>query len=314
MKLVVVALNPSIDAEWRVERVLPEEKNEVLGERRWPGGKGVNVARWLRHLRHPAELLLPLGGTTGDELAADLQAERLPATVVPVRQSTRVNVIVTPQTGPQLRFNPIWRRLSQADWRRILRRIRESLAGTAYVVLSGSLPNGVPHDAYARIIRRARRAGVRSILDCEGKSFAAAVAAKPFLVKPNQPELALWAGRPLPSERTVVDAALELSSVTQGWVLVSLGREGALLAHAPEQRVFRAAAPQVRVLNTVGAGDALLAAVVASLARGEPPARWLQWGVATGSAATACPAGILPARRTISQAGVRQMVVDQSGV
>ena len=312
MKLVVVALNPSIDAEWRVGRVLPEEKNEVLGERRWPGGKGVNVARWLRHLGHPAELLLPLGGSTGDELATDLRSEGLPATVVTVRQPTRVNVIVTPATGPQLRFNPVWRRLSLADWRKTLQQIRASLAGTSYVVLSGSLPNGVPHDAYARIIREARRAGVPAVLDCEGKSFAAAVAARPFLVKPNQPELASWAGRSLPSEAAVVKAAFELSSATHGWVLVSCGGEGALLVQAKERRVYRASAPKVRVLNTVGAGDALLAAVVASLARSESPECWLQWGVATGSAATACPAGILPPRREIARAGARQRVADQS--
>src|SRR5258706_6486985 len=102
MSALILALNPSIDAEWRVGDVLWEEKNNVQSERRWAGGKGINVARWLRHLEGKPELLLPLGGKTGAEVAAGLRREKLSAQIIPLRDSTRVNVVVTTNAGRQM--------------------------------------------------------------------------------------------------------------------------------------------------------------------------------------------------------------------
>src|SRR5262245_56717102 len=88
-RALVLALNPSIDAEWRVNDVLWEEKNNVQSERRWAGGKGINVARWLKHLGGQPQLLLPLGGKTGDELAGYLRQEKIPAQAIRLREATR---------------------------------------------------------------------------------------------------------------------------------------------------------------------------------------------------------------------------------
>src|SRR5688572_14235343 len=98
MNIVVLALNPSIDVEWRVDDVRWEEKNSIQRERRWPGGKGVNVTRWARFLNGNANLVLPLGGTTGRELARGLQKERIPFRSIPLREPTRANIIVTTET------------------------------------------------------------------------------------------------------------------------------------------------------------------------------------------------------------------------
>src|SRR6185503_9312430 len=97
--ILVVALNPSIDVEWQVDDVRWEEKNSIRSERRWAGGKGVNVARWLQHLHAKPRLLLPLGGRNGEELANDLKSERLPFEVVSLREETRANIIVTTASG-----------------------------------------------------------------------------------------------------------------------------------------------------------------------------------------------------------------------
>src|SRR5215510_12250387 len=107
MCILVLALNPSIDVEWKVDGVQWEEKNIVRSERRWAGGKGINVARWLRHLGDRPQLLVPLGGKTGDELARYLQLERISARIVKLREPTRVNVIITADDGRQMRFNPL---------------------------------------------------------------------------------------------------------------------------------------------------------------------------------------------------------------
>src|ERR1043166_7266843 len=140
---VVLALNPSVDVEWRVTQVRWEEKNEVLSERRWPGGKGVNVARWLGHLGAQPLLILPLGGHTGNEMAAGLHRENIRTRVLPTHEATRANVIITAERRGQLRFNPAGPRLSRADWHSILRCARAALSRASVLVLSGSLPRGL---------------------------------------------------------------------------------------------------------------------------------------------------------------------------
>ncbi len=335
MATLVCALNPSIDAEWRVAQVQWEEKNNIQSERRWAGGKGVNVARWLKQLGSQPRLLLPLGGRTGAELADFLRDEDLPGEVVRLREATRVNVIVSTAAGRQLRFNPPGPTLSRADWKELLNSVERGLRkvvkyagqlcrvppgsglrsrsngrvlgscetgaprsrgfGTAVqdavptaplLILSGSLPRGVPVTAYAQMIRLARRLGARTLLDCDGAAFAVAVRARPFLVKPNEHELAQWWRKPLHTERDYLHAVLELSKATGGWVLLSRGARSSWLVNAGTGERYQATPPRVRTINTVGAGDALLAAAARQIERGAAPQEWLRWGVAVGSAMT----------------------------
>src|SRR5436190_3511137 len=103
--ILVVALNPSIDVEWTVARVRWEEKNSILSERRWAGGKGINVARWLAHLGVKVHLLLPAGGKHGDDLVRGLHADFLPVHSIKLREETRANIVVTTEQGQQLSFN-----------------------------------------------------------------------------------------------------------------------------------------------------------------------------------------------------------------
>lgn len=294
MSALVLALNPSIDAEWQVADVLWEEKNNVMAERRWAGGKGINVARWLKYLGGKSRLLLPLGGAAGAELAGYLRGEKISADIVPLREATRVNVIVTTKTGRQVRFNPMGPQLSAREWRNLFLALEKHLRRIKLLVLSGSLPRGVPVDAYAQILRCAHRWAVPVLLDCDGAPFAAAVGARPFLVKPNEHELAIWWQKPLRSETEILKAARALSGATRGWVLVSRGGQRSLLINVAEDFQQFAAPRKVQPQNTVGAGDALLAAVVRQIQQGRAPTEWLLQGLITGTQATQLPAGQLP--------------------
>lgn len=294
MSALILALNPSIDAEWQVADVLWEEKNNVQSERRWAGGKGINVARWLKHLGGKPQLLLPLGGPSGAEVAGHLRREKISAQVIQLREATRVNVIVTTAAGRQMRFNPLGPKLSGGEWRRVQSALQKQLRRAGLLILSGSLPRGVAVGVYAQLIRRAHDAGVRVLLDCDGAPFTAAVAARPFLVKPNEHELALWRGQPLRTEVQIVAAARALSEQTQGWVLVSRGGQRSLLVNVRENFAQFAAPRKVKPRNTVGAGDALLAAVAHQIQLGAAPELWLREGLAVGTQATQLAAGHLP--------------------
>lgn len=293
---LIVALNPAIDAEWVVEQVRASEKIEVESERRWPGGKGINVARWWRWLGGRPRLLVPVGGTTGRELLAGVRREGLRAVPFPLREPTRVNVIVSPRRGPQLRLNPLWPRFSTVEARRLKQAFRTELYPGRWIILSGALPKSLSIDTYAQFIRMARREKCRTVLDCDGEAFRLAVLEHPILVKPNEFELAQWAGRKLMTPAAEEAAATRLSRQTGGWVLVSLAQRGGLLVNATEGFVRWEKAVKVTVRNTVGAGDALLAAVCRAMIEGVPPDLWLGYGLRAGGLAVSVSPGCLPAR------------------
>lgn len=293
---LVISLNPAVDVEWRLPCVIPEEKNEIESETRWPGGKGINVARWLRWFGFPSRVLLPLGGSTGSELARGLRREGIQFVRFPISGSNRCNVVVSPRTGPQFRFNATWPRLVKAESEGLKSLATDWIRRSDPVVISGTLAFGSTASTYADLAREARRAGVRLFLDCDREPFARAARQQPFLVKPNEFELAQWAGQDLGSDSEVLSAAEALSTLTRNWVLVSRGERGALLLNSRLHHAVEATPPRVVVRNTVGAGDALLAAVVAESSRTQDPVDWLVAGVAAGTSAAQVAPGTLPSR------------------
>ena len=309
--VLVVALNPSIDVEWRVDAVRWEEKNTILSERRWPGGKGVNVARWLQHLGCAPHLLLPTGGRNGEELLQGLKQARLRATSLKLPGETRANIIVTSAEGGQLRFNPAGPGLTSSGWREFVSTFHRQLSKCSLVIFSGSQPRSLHDDAYAQLIRIAQRNGVPSILDCDGAPFKHGVRAKPFLVKPNVYELGNWCGCPLRTRSQIVSAARRLVRQTGSWVLVSLGSKGGILLSA-SGKSFEAGAPSNSIVNTVGAGDAMLAGFASSFLHRASPANWLQDAIACGTAAVGCHAGILPTRRRVAEIARKVHVANTS--
>jgi 1-phosphofructokinase family hexose kinase len=293
----VLSLNPAIDAEWRVDEILWEEKNIVHTQRRWAGGKGANVVRWLRFLGARPELLIPLGGVAGGELAGYLEVDEIRARIVPLGDETRVNVVITDRTGRQMRFNQPGARVRSSDWKAILNETRAACRASDALILSGSLPPGTPVSGYAEILRMTRRARVPAFLDCDGATLKEAVPAQPFLVKPNQHELSGWYGQKLRSAESVRKAAFEMSRLTGGWILVSLGAEGAMMVNAKESFAAHARAGTSSVLNTLGAGDATLSGAAHSALTGQPPVEWLRAAVAAGTAATQTRPGTMLSRR-----------------
>lgn len=285
-KVLVVCPNPALDVEWRVDGVREEEKNQILSERRWAGGKGVNVARWLGRLGVGCRVLLPIGGETGATLRALLEEEGLACEMVPITGATRVNVVMTTPEGRQWRFNQPGARLRLGEWRELEKRFVAGVGQCDLVVLSGSLPPGVRPDVYAGWIRRAGEAGVRVVTDCDGEALRCAVEAGPFLLKPNEAELSAWWGRTLRGGSDVLEAARAMSARSGNWVLVSCGGKPAWLVHESQGRALSLRPRRCRVRNRLGAGDALVAGVCWAMLKGLGPRDWLRAGVELGRLAT----------------------------
>src|SRR5205085_3747759 len=139
----------------------------------WPGGKGVNVARWLKFLGAEPELLIPLGGATGREMAAGFRQHGVRANIIRLREETRVNIVVTTTQGKQMRFNPLGPTLNAGEWKKVLGAAKATAACGTSLVLSGALPRGVAIEAYAQLIRIAHQSGQRAFLDCDGDALVA---------------------------------------------------------------------------------------------------------------------------------------------
>ncbi len=296
-RIVTLTLNPTLDAETEAPSVQPIHKIHTSAERLEPGGGGINVARMVLTLGGDALALILAGGSTGRELEAQLDRLTVPWHSVEIEHRTRMCLtVIDRSTGLEYRFVPQGPAISASEWQAALALIGATRG--EWLVASGSLPAGVPVDAYAQVARLAAGCGLRFVLDTSGQALAAALrvggesalggdgAPLIELIKPSLRELEELAGRSLPTTPERIEAARSLVSAgVVRRVAVTLGEAGALLVDAHE--AISLAAPPEPVHSAVGAGDAFLAGFVLALARGESPRHALAWGVAAGGAAVA---------------------------
>ena len=284
-RIVTLTLNPALDLVSQAEAVRPVRKIRTTGDHIDPGGGGINVARVIHALGGETLAVIMTGGVTGRYVEDLLTATHVPWRAVPIDGRTRICLTVLDRaSGLEYRFVPEGPLVSSAEWDATLAAIEQIEGG--WLVASGSLPRGAPSDAYAMIARLAVRRGLRFVLDTSGPAFGAALGHGIELVKPSLGELEAHAGRPLPEPAQQEAETLKLvRSGAARMVALTLGAGGALLAH-PDGVVRMPALPEP-VHSTVGAGDAFLAAMTLSLARGAAPKEALAWGIAAGAAAVA---------------------------
>jgi 1-phosphofructokinase len=290
--IVTLTPNPSIDRAIVIERLRRGEVHRATDGRVDPGGKGVNVSRALAAQGAATLAVLPAGGPEGHLLEELLDAAGVPRLSVPVTGGVRMNVSVLEPDGTTTKLNEPGPVLTTSEVDALLAATLDAAAGSTWVVGCGSLPPGAPADLYADLVAGARALGVRVAVDSSGAPMAAAVDARPHLVKPNHEELAELVGHPLPTIGDVRAAALDLVADGIEVVAVSLGADGALLVTAHE--VVHAGATISHPLSTVGAGDCMLAGLLHGLSCGRPAADALAAAVAWGAAAVTLPGSRVP--------------------
>ncbi|MER7279372.1 1-phosphofructokinase [Dactylosporangium sp. NPDC000244] len=287
--IVTVTLNPSLDRAMDVGRLARGEVIRATAAHLDPGGKGVNVSRALLANGVPSVAVLPCGGDEGGQLVRLLKAEGVEVLAVPIAGRTRSNITLAEPDGTVTKVNEPGPELVRAEFDEITDRVL-ARAGTAdWAVLCGSVPPGLPADAYAQLCRRLHGAGIRVAVDTSGPALREAAAAGATLLKPNRDELAEVVGAPLTDLGDVVAAAQQLRDWGAQTVLASLGADGAVLVDA--DGVICGTCPVARPRSTVGAGDALLAGFLAGGARG---AAALAEGLAWGAAAVSLPGSRMP--------------------
>lgn len=280
--ILTVTLNPAIDESIEVVGFQVGGVHHVRRVTRRPGGKGVNVARALSCLGHEVVAAGLCGGAAGELLLRGLDEEGIACRFLPISGPTRVNrTIVDPEGGGDTHLIEDGPAVEDAEWRAFLELFGELLGRAELVALAGSLPRGLDESAYAHLVETARRAGVASALDTRGEALRRGEAARPDILKPNAEELAELCGVDPSDEAAVAAAARDLAGEDRT-VMVTLGRDGAVLA-APSGS-WRARIPPVPAVNTVGSGDAALAGLVSARLRGSGPEDALALAMGCGMA------------------------------
>lgn len=286
--IVVVCLNAALDVTYTVPELIVGESHRVASTEARAGGKGLNVARVLHQLGTAVVATGFGGGDTGSTIRRALQGAGVEEHLVPIGEESRRCLTVVAQDRATV-FNETGPTVTSAEWRLLVERVRELLRRDAAVlVLSGSVPPGVPTDAYAVLTALAKRAGVLVLVDAEGEVLEAALEAGPDVVKPNGREASAVLGRAVRTLDDARDAAIALRARGAAGAVVSLGVDG--LVVSSEDGSYIAVPPHLISGNATGAGDALAASLARGLAVG--PVDWpalLTDGVAVSGAAVARP-------------------------
>lgn len=288
--IVTLTLNPALDVATAVERVVSGVKLRCAEPRYDPGGGGVNVARAIHELGGDAIAVYASGGSTGRRIERMLNQEGVSQRPIEIDGDTRESLAVTDRTGgEQYRFVLPGPGLSEREWRACTDAAIDEVDDGGWLVLSGSLPAGVPDDLFAHLT--ARLSGrARVVLDTSGHALEVALAEGADVLNPNWREFAEISGR----EDEERHAARLVQEGRATAIIVTLGARGARLTTADGQVLL--AAPRVDTVSAVGGGDCFTGALTLALARGESYLDASRLGVAAAAAAMLTP-GTTPCRR-----------------
>ena len=285
--IYTVTFNPSLDYAIHVDDYRPGEVNRMSYENILPGGKGINVSIVLKNLGFDSTALGFIAGFTGreirDRLENDFHCES--DFIVLPEGTSRINVKLKTDTetdingqGPNITDEAIEELYKKLD------RIKDG----DILVISGSVPDTLPGDMYERIMKRFEGRDVRIAVDATRDLLTNVLEYKPFLIKPNNHELGEIFGVKLETQDEVIPYAKKMQERGARNVLISMAGEGAVLVDEKGD-VYRSAAPQGKVVNSVGAGDSMVAGFIAGYLESGDYGYAFKLGVCSGSASAFSP-------------------------
>lgn len=271
--IATITLNPAIDQTAAIPNFRAGEVNRVGWEQSDPGGKGVNVASFLTDFGFTVTVSGFLGCDNLELFQTLFDRKRIANRFIPILGRTRVNVKIIDDVQNQVTDINFPGQSPAAEDIAALHRVIDELAiAHDWFILSGSLPSDVSPDIYRELTDRLKSQGKTVVLDASGESFQQAIAAAPYAIKPNVEELQDLLNRLSPNpptlttESDIVQAARQLLAQGIRCVVVSMGAKGAIFVE--DDAAVWARPPQVDVVSTVGAGDAMVSGLVTGKLRG----------------------------------------------
>lgn len=278
--IYTLTLNPAIDYNAFVTSAVPKGTNRTENEYIVPGGKGLNVSVILSRFGIENTALGFAAGFSGNELKRLMEEQGCKCDFIDLEQGfTRINVKLIKEGVTE--FNGSGAKISEGKFNMLLKKISDIGNGDT-LVLCGSIPKGLGDDTYCRIAGTAK-SSVRLVIDTSGTPLLKSLKCRPFLIKPNIDELSDIFGVKITSLDKVFEYAKKLKDMGAENVMVSLGEKGAVLLDSDNNR-HCCSVPKGTPINTVGAGDSMIAAFIAKYDEQKDYNEALRFAVAAGSA------------------------------
>ena len=278
--IYTVTLNPAIDYIVRLDHVETGAVNRMASEDKFAGGKGINVSRVLKRLDIENTATGFIGGFTGRFIEDVLTSEAISTNFVTVDQDTRINVKIKADEETEINGRgPI---ISNDELEALYKQL-DALTDKDTLILAGSIPSSLPSDMYELIMERLQHKNIRIVVDATKDLLTRVLPYKPFLIKPNNHELSEIFGRPLSTKEDLVEAAKALQEKGAQHVLISMAGDGAILV-AADGTVYTSPAPKGTLVNSVGAGDSMVAGFITGFEKTGDLQEALYWGISSGSA------------------------------
>ena len=286
--IVTVTMNAAIDRTLTVPNFRPGHRHRASGGLTLAGGKGINIARALKHLDVPVVTTGLAGGRTGTHIVEELTAEAILNDFVRIADESRTSTaVVDPTAGSYTEINEWGPHVEPEELEMLREKLRYLSTAADTVIFAGSLPRGVEDDFYGDLIRELAKRGIATVLDTEGEPLRMGVAAEPSLVSPNQREAEGLVGQEFHEEQDFIQGLDDIAELGARNVLITM-ESGcfALIREEREVKRLRAVAPEVDPVSTVGAGDVLLSAFLAAREAKKPIDEALRSAVGAGAAST----------------------------
>lgn len=280
--IYTVTFNPSLDYVVHMTKFTAGDINRAEKEKIYPGGKGINVALVLGNLHVPAKMLGFMAGFTGQEIVRLCEENGGDSDFIMVPKGySRINMKISADDetavngmGPDIPDDKLAQLMAQFD----------ALKEGDTLVLAGSIPSTLPDDIYEQIMKKLALSHIRIVVDATGDFLKKVIPYHPFLIKPNQFELGELFSVVLHKDEEIITCAKRLQAMGARNVLVSLGKEGALLL-GEDGNIYRRPSPNGTLVNSVGAGDSMVAGFLAGYERsGGNLEEALKLGICAGSA------------------------------
>jgi len=283
-----LTMNPCLDVSGDIDKLIPDRKLRCSNTRREPGGGGLNVSRVVVTLGGESLAVFPAGQAGGRVVEEMLLDEGVACETISHQGFFRQSFAAQDTgEGKIYRFAFPGPDFDESTWQTCLSKLDE-LDPPDWMVLSGSLPPGVPEDFYGRVAQRFRDQPTRIILDTSGEPFSQALQHRLFLIKPNQRELEDFCGCSLDDEAEQERVCRELIDRHDlQAIALTLGSAGALLTTADSQ--FRIRGLKVELRSPIGAGDSFVGAMALALESGKSLRQAFFYGMAAGTAALITP-------------------------
>lgn len=281
--IYTLTVNPSIDYNLEIENFLPGRVNRSNCEKIIPGGKGINVSTVLKNLGIPNIALGFTAGFTGEKIQSLLNEQNITTDFIKLPSGdSRINVKLHSDTETDINGNgPV---IDKDSLDKLFSKLN-SLSNGDILVLAGSIPSTIPKTLYSDIMKSLSSKGIRFIVDATGSLLMNCLEQKPFLIKPNNFELSEIFNIEINERKDAIPWAKQLQKNGAQNVLVSMAEKGAILCTSDGQ-ILESDAPNGTVVNSVGAGDSMVAGFLYGLEKTKDFSVALKKGILAGSAST----------------------------